>query len=259
VDVHVLSLFLIGLLAGGLGALLGVGGGLIIVPALSLWAGLPLRAAIGTSLVCICASSAASAAVYLGRHRVDLPVAVELQFYAVTGAVVAGLAAGLVPTTPLYFGFALLLVAVAVHMWPGPAPRRPGWLQRRVEGMRTSRLPLARGAAVGSGIVSGLLGVGGGILNTPVLHLLVGLSFERAVATSSYMIGMTAAAGAMVYLARGDVVPSLVTVAMAGTLIGAVPAAIGGHRLDARWLRAAFAVLLGFVAYQMVRRGLAQI
>jgi uncharacterized membrane protein YfcA len=73
------------------------------------------------------------------------------------------------------------------------------------------------------------------------------------------MIGMTAAAGALVYLARGDVVPSLVTVAMVGTLIGAVPAALGGHRLDAGWLRAGFAILLVFVAYQMVRRGLAQL
>ncbi|MBI3081944.1 MAG: TSUP family transporter, partial [Gemmatimonadetes bacterium] len=84
---QLLGLFVVGLAAGGLGALLGVGGGLIIVPALSLLAGLSLHAAIGTSLVCICASSAASAAVYLRRGRVELPVAVELQFFSVAGAV----------------------------------------------------------------------------------------------------------------------------------------------------------------------------
>jgi uncharacterized membrane protein YfcA len=252
VDHQLLSLFAIGLLAGGFGALLGVGGGLIIVPALSLLAGLPLRGAIGTSLICICGSSAAASAVYLRRGRVDLPVAVELQFFSVTGAVIAGLTAGLVPTAPLFFLFAVLLSLVAVQMWPSESRGvLDRWLPRL--GPRQS---VARAASVGAGLISGLLGVGGGILNTPVLHLLLGKPFERAVATSSYMIGMTAAAGALGYLARGDVVPGLVTAAMLGTLAGAVPAALAGHRLSAKGLRIAFALLLLFVAYQMVRRGL---
>jgi uncharacterized membrane protein YfcA len=252
VDHQLLSLFAIGLLAGGFGALLGVGGGLIIVPALSLLAGLPLRGAIGTSLICICGSSAAASAVYLRRGRVDLPVAVELQFFSVAGAVVAGLTAGLVPTAPLFFLFALLLSAVALQMWPSASRGlMDRWLPRL-----GPRQTVARGAAVGAGLISGLLGVGGGILNTPVLHLLLGKPFPQAVATSSYMIGMTAAAGALVYLARGDVAPGLVTVAMVGTLAGAVPAALAGHRLSAKGLRIVFALLLLFVAYQMVRRGL---
>lgn len=254
-DQQLLSLFVIGLLAGGFGALLGVGGGLIIVPALSLLAGLPLRGAIGTSLICICASSAAASAVYLRRGRVDLPIAVELQFFSVTGAVVAGLTVGFIPSTPLFFVFAGLLTVVAVQMWPTTSS---GFLERRLSRV-AARETVARGASVGAGLISGLLGVGGGILNTPVLHLVLGKPFDRAVATSAYMIGMTAAAGALVYLARGDVVPGLVTAAMMGTLVGAVPAALGGHRLSARWLRVAFALLLVFVAYQMVRRGLAEL
>ncbi len=254
-DQQLLSLFVIGLLAGGFGALLGVGGGLIIVPALSLLAGLPLRGAIGTSLICICASSAAASAVYLRRGRVDLPIAVELQFFSVAGAVVAGLTAGFIPSTPLFFVFAGLLTLVAVQMWPAtPTKVLERWLSRVA-----ARETVARGASVGAGLISGLLGVGGGILNTPVLHLVLRKPFDRAVATSAYMIGMTAAAGALVYLARGDVVPGLVTAAMMGTLVGAVPAALGGHRLSARWLRAAFSLLLLFVAYQMVRRGLTEL
>ena len=252
---QLLSLFVIGLAAGGFGALLGVGGGLIIVPALSLLAGLSLHAAIGTSLVCICASSAASAAVYLRRGRVELPTAVELQFFSVTGAVIAGLIAGFIPSTPLYFVFAILLAAVAAQMWPSASA---GWLERRLA-VVSARDAVARGASVGAGLLSGLLGVGGGVLNTPVLHLVLGMRFERATATSSYMIGMTAAAGALVYLVRGDIRPGLVTVAMVGTLVGAVPAALGGHRLSARWLRMAFAVLLVFVAYQMIRRGISEL
>ncbi len=250
-DQQLLSLFAIGLLAGGFGALLGVGGGLIIVPALSLLAGLPLRGAIGTSLICICGSSAGAAAVYLRRGRVDLPVAIELQFFSVAGAVIAGLTAGLVPTAPLFFLFALLLALVAVQMWPGASRGVPErWLSRF-----EARLPVARVASVGAGLVSGLLGVGGGILNTPVLHLVLGKPFQQATATSSYMIGMTAAAGALVYLVRGDVMPGLVAAAMVGTLAGSVPAALAGHRLNAKGLRVAFALLLVFVAYQMVRRG----
>jgi len=255
VNQQLLGLFVIGLAAGGFGALLGVGGGLIIVPALTLLAGLSLHAAIGTSLVCICASSAASAAVYLRRGRVELPVAVELQFFSVAGAVVAGLVAGWIPATPLYFVFAVLLIVVAAQMWPRV---EAGWLQRRLALVR-ARNAVARGVSVGAGLLSGLLGVGGGILNTPVLHLVLGMRFERATATSSYMIGMTAAAGALVYLVRGDIRPGWVTAAMVGTLAGAVPAALGGHRLDARWLRMAFAGLLAFVAYQMVRRGLTEL
>lgn len=248
---QLLSLFVIGLAAGAFGALLGVGGGLIIVPALSLLTGLSLRAAIGTSLVCICASSAASAAIYLRRGRVELPLALELQFFSVTGAVTAGLIAGLIPATPLYFGFAIVLAMVAIQMWPGA---QAGWLERRLA-VVSARGAVARAASVGAGLLSGLLGVGGGILNTPVLHLVLGLRFERATATSSYMIGVTAAAGALVYLVRGDFRPGLVTAAMVGTLVGAVPAALRGHRLSARWLRMAYTALLVFVAYQMLRRG----
>jgi len=255
VNQQLLSLFVIGLAAGGFGALLGVGGGLIIVPALSLLAGLSLHAAIGTSLVCICASSAASASVYLRRGRVELPTAMELQLFSVTGAVIAGLTAGFIPSTPLYFVFAILLAAVAAQMWPASSA---GWLERRLA-LVSARDTVARGASVGAGLLSGLLGVGGGILNTPVLHLVLGLRFERAAATSSYMIGMTAAAGALVYLVRGDIRPGLVTAAMVGTLVGAVPAAMGGHRLSARWLRMAFAALLVFVAFQMIRRGISEL
>ena len=252
---QLLSLFVIGLAAGGFGALLGVGGGLIIVPALSLLAGLSLHASIGTSLVCICASSAGSAAIYLRRGRVDLPVAIELQLFSVVGAVVAGLTAGFIPATPLYFTFGVLLALVAAQMWPRASA---GWLERGLARI-PARQVVARTASVGAGLMSGLLGVGGGILNAPVLHLVLGMRFERATATSSYMIGMTAAAGALVYLARGDIRPGLVTAAMVGTLVGSVPAALAGQRLSARWLRVAFALLLLFVAYQMIRRGAADL
>jgi uncharacterized membrane protein YfcA len=256
VSTDFLPLVSIGFAAGALGALLGVGGGLLIVPALALWGGLPLRVAVSASLVCICATSVSGSAIHLRKQRVELATAIELQFFAVIGAVAAGLGAGLIPAGPLFLTFAALLLLTAGQMWPS---QKEGLIERLLEHTRWSRAGVARGASVGAGIISGLLGVGGGILNTPVLHLVVGLPFERAVATSTYMIGMTAAAGALVYYARGDMVVSAATAAMLGTLVGAVPAALGGHRIGARGLRMAFAVLLVTIAVMMVRRGVAEI
>jgi uncharacterized membrane protein YfcA len=251
-----LPLFAIGLVAGAIGALLGVGGGLLIVPALALWGGLHLRVAVSASLVCICATSVSSSVIHLRRHRVDLPSAIELQFYAVIGAVLSGLSAGLIPAGPLFLVFAGFLLLMAGQMWPS---HRKGMVERLLERSQWSRVRVARGVSVGAGIVSGLLGVGGGILNTPLLHLVMGVPFDRAVATSAYMIGMTAAAGALVYYARGDVVASAATAAMLGTLVGAVPAALAGHRIGARWLRMSFAALLATIAALMLRRGLTEL
>jgi uncharacterized membrane protein YfcA len=246
-----LQLVAVGLAAGSVGALLGVGGGIILVPGLTLFAGLSFRSAVAASLVCVVATSVAGSAVYLRRNRVELGLGVELQLFTVVGAVAAGLVAALIPPGPLYLAFALLLAVIAVRMWP------------RAEGRRAAPVPgsarhgAARGASVGAGLVSGLLGVGGGVLNVPILHLLLGIAFDRAVATSVYIIGVTAGAAALVYLARGDVDPAVAGAAMVGTVAGAGLAAAVGHKLDQRALKIAFALLLLYVAYRMGSRGIA--
>ncbi len=208
-----LALVTVGVAAGGLGALLGVGGGIILVPGLILLAGLPFHSAVAASLVCVVATSVSGSVVYLRRGRVELDVAVRLQLFTVVGAVAAGLVATAIPAAPLYLAFALL--------------------------------------------VAGLLGVGGGILNVPILHLLLGRSFDRAAATSVYMIGVTAAAAAAVYLVRGAVEPTIAGVTMLGTLAGAAVAAALGERLDRRLLKVAFVLLLLYVAVRMVSLGVA--
>jgi uncharacterized membrane protein YfcA len=248
---ELLQLVGIGLLAGGLGALLGVGGGVILVPALILLAGLTFSEAVATSLVCVVATSVAGSAVYLRRGAVDLPVAIELQCFTVTGAVVAGLAAAFVPATPLYFAFAALLTVTAYRMWPRNRPE----LQRTRDLLHPTAV--AAGASVGAGVISGLLGVGGGVLNVPILHVVLGRPFDRAVATSVLMIGVTAAAAAAVYLVRGAADVPTAAVTLVGTLVGASLAAQLGRRLSQRLLTMAFSVLLLYVAYRMVMRGLA--
>ncbi len=248
---QVLELVVVGLVGGSLGALFGVGGGIILVPGLIFVADLSFTGAVATSLVCIVATSVAGSTVFLRRQVVDLDVAVELQFFAVVGAVVAGLSAAMIPTGPLYFAFSALLVVTAYHMRPGSIPHTS------VE-TRPPRRGAARGASVGAGLVSGLLGVGGGVLNVPILHLLLGLPFERAAAGSIYIIGVTAGAAAAVYLARGDVHVTVAGTTMLGTVVGASLTAALGVKLDQRLLKWGFALLLLVVAIRMVGRGLAQ-
>lgn len=251
IGASLLELLVVGLLAGSFGAVLGVGGGIILVPGLILVAGLAFPSAVAASLVCVAATSVAGSAVYLRAERVDLAVGVRLQLFTVLGAVSAGLVAVWVPVGPLYFAFSLLLLITALRMLPraqGEAPSHEVVRQRR---------PLAAAASVGTGVVAGLLGVGGGILNVPILHLLLGMSFDRAVATSVYMIGVTAAGAALVYLARGDVAVGIAGVTMVGTLAGAGLGALVGGRLSQRGLKLVFALLLVYVAYRMGSRGLA--
>jgi uncharacterized membrane protein YfcA len=252
VNPNLFALIAVGVAAGGLGALLGVGGGVILVPGLILVAGLPFHSAVAASLVCVVATSVSGSVVYLRRGRVELDAAVRLQLFTVLGAVAAGLAATAIPAGPLYVAFALLLVVTAVRMWPRGA-REPA-REHPVDGGRGAA---AAGASVGAGAMAGLLGVGGGILNVPILHLLLGRPFDRAAATSVYMIGVTAAAAATVYLMRGDVEPGVAGVTLLGTLAGAGIAAAWGGRLDRRLLKMGFALLLLYVAVRMVNLGVA--
>ena len=250
-----LELFGVGAVAGVVGALLGIGGGVILVPGFSLLLGFDLRQAVAASLVCVVATSVAGSIVHLWRRRVHLPLALELQFFTVAGAVGSGLVVVFVPAAPLYFAFALLLLFAAAQMVPTSAHPRDDLPFEYVR----DRRGLAAAASLFGGAMAGLLGVGGGIVFVPVLHLLLRRSFIRATATSVFMIGVTAASGALVYLARGDVAPDRAAIAVLGVLAGSGIASGVGHRIDARPLKIGFALLMLWIAVQMVRRGLAQL
>ncbi|HET7039052.1 MAG TPA: sulfite exporter TauE/SafE family protein [Gemmatimonadales bacterium] len=244
-----LELLAIGAGAGGLGVLLGVGGGIVMVPALVLLVPLPFTQAAGTSLLCVVATSVAGSAVQFARNGIETDAALELQFFAAAGAVVAGLIAPWVPTRFLLFAFAALLLYTGWHTWPRPRDEersRP----------RPGRLTMAVGGAVGAGVVATLLGVGGGVIFTPVLHLILGHGFHRAAATSVYIIGITAGTGAILYLARGDVSVAAAAPAVLGVLLGSTLASRLSHRIEAAWLKRAFVLLLLYVSLRMTLRGL---
>jgi uncharacterized membrane protein YfcA len=248
VNVLTVELLAIGAGAGALGVLVGVGGGIIMVPALVLLVPLPFTQAAGTSLVCVVATSLAGSAVQFRRKGIETTAALELQCFAAAGAVAAGLVAPWVPVRGLYFAFAALLLYTAARSWP-----------RRGAGTRPAavgRGTLAGVGAIGAGMVATLLGVGGGVIFTPILHLVLGHSFHRAAATSVYIIGITAGTGAVIYLVRGDVVQSAAAPAVLGVLAGSTLASRAAHRIQAAWLKRGFAAVLVYVSLRMILRGL---
>ncbi len=245
------TLLLIGFGAGAAGALVGIGGGVLLVPALTLLMGLDLKVVIPISLMSVVATSVSSAAVYLRKDRVDIVAGVRLQFYTVMGAVTAGLLAPLVPQDPLFMLFGVLLVITSLRIWPGSMPA-PGGVALN----RPLRMPLASVVSVFAGGLAGLLGIGGGILNAPVLHILLDLPFDRAAATSAFMIGGTASAAALVYMMRGDLELHMTAFAVLGTLTGAWLGARLQHKIRPRRLQQGFAVLLLYAALRMVLKGI---
>jgi uncharacterized membrane protein YfcA len=259
-----LLLALGGLAAGALGALLGLGGGILIVPLLSLGFGLPLTTAVGTSLICVIATSTGGAAHNVRTGRADIRLGLTLALATVVGAIAAAVAAGFVPERVLAAAFALLMAYSAISMLRrlvigGAGPVEPSIDPMAPDGpdapaYRSRRLPLAVGGSFVAGNVAGLLGVGGGVVTVPLLHLAMGAPLHVAVATSNFMLGITAAAGAYVYLFRGDVNPLVAGPVVVGVAVGAMAGARAASRLRAGWIGVLFVIVLGYVAVQMALR-----
>jgi uncharacterized membrane protein YfcA len=283
----------LGLLAGGaaaglFGSLLGLGGGVLLVPLLTLVFGLDLREAVGVSLISVIVTSSAAAGVYLERNVANLRLGMTLELFTAIGALVGGLIAFLVDERWLSLLFAGLLVYVAITMLRAhePAPddgaRLPPDVKdddhRHVEpaptmdlaSFRTAALAhlsgdtyairhLGRGVAgsAGAGVVSALLGIGGGIIKVPLMHVGMGVPLRVASATSNLMIGITAAASAVIYLIRGEVDPYVAGPVAIGVFVGASLGSRAAHRVDLRVLNLLFVAVLLWTALQMLLKALA--
>ena len=250
-----------GLLAGAFGALLGLGGGILIVPILTFGFGVPLPAAVGTSLISVIATSTGAAAINVRAGRADVRLGITLAAGTVVGAVTGGILAGLVPERIVAGLFALLLVYTGATMVRGlfaggrgedptavdpSAPDGPG-----APAYRTRRLPAAIAGSFVGGNVSGLLGVGGGVVMVPLMHLVMGAPIKVAAATSNFMIGLTAAAGAFAYLFRGDIDARLAAPVILGVAAGAALGASVSGRIGTRPLVGLFVVVVAYVAVRM--------
>jgi len=270
-----------GAFAGAFGALLGLGGGVLLVPLLTLGFGRPLRESVAVALVCVIVTSSAASGAHLQRRTANLRLGLLLALFTALGSLVGGLVAFLVPERLTAGLFALLLVYVCITMargivarargegaadaGPPPAgeplpsgtePDRSLAAILSTRDYRVRRVGPATGASVGSGVLSALLGVGGGVINVPTMHVLMGVPLRVATATSNLVVGVTAIASAIIYLVNGAIDPYVAGPTALGVFAGATLGARHAHRVDARVLRALFLIVLGWTAFQMARRAI---
>lgn len=243
-----IELALVGLVAGLVGAGLGVGGGAILVPGFVLLAGLEPRTAVGTSLLCVVGTAVAATAANLARRALRPGDGLDLPLWGAAGAAAAGVIAVRVPGGIVLGAFSVLLLLTAARMWPRAAQRQTP--------ASAPRPGVLRAAILSGGAVAGLFGVGGGVVFVPVLHLWGGRRFHQAAALSLLIITVTASAGAAVYVVRGDVVLGTALPALAGTLVGAILGVPLAARTRQQWLKAGFSLLLVYVAVEMFREAL---
>jgi uncharacterized membrane protein YfcA len=255
-----------GAMAGTLGAMLGLGGGVFLVPFLVLVAGLPIKAAVGISLTTVIATSSSVSAHASGRQLINLRFGMLLEVATAAGGLMGGLTATHLSERTIEVLFAVLAIAVAVVMLsrlnrrnvivaPDVDPGRLGAryydsdLGRTVV-YRVKRLPLALAASLLAGNVSSLLGVGGGIVKVPVLNAWCGMPLRTAAATSAFMIGVTATAGAIIYYGAGQIIPPLAAATVLGVLAGSRAGIALAARTRVRWLKILMACVLFVVAVQ---------
>ena len=275
-----------GLVAGVFGSLLGLGGGILIVPFLSLVFGLPIQQAVGVSLVCVIVTSGAAAAVYLERRVANLRLGMVLELFTAGGAVIGGAIAFLVDEHLLAGLFTALLLYTAATMArrrepappaapeiapvpdadadaaPAPPPptdepaRSPFVAGLSGPGYRVTNLRIGTVGAVFAGIMSALLGIGGGLVKVPLMHLFMGVPLRVSTATSNLMVGITASTSAIVYLLRGGIDPYVAGPTALGVFIGAAIGSRASHRVNLGVLRLLFVVVLLYTAFEMARRAL---
>ncbi len=250
---------------GLVGSLLGLGGGVFLVPLLTLALGVPFRAAVAASLISVIATASASSTVNLDRGLVNMRLGLALEVATTVGGLAGGLTAALLSQRQLFLLFGLVLAAMGVVVALRSGRRNviadlavnPGRLGGKLlEGQttfvyRVKRMPLALFASLAAGAISGLLGLGGGIIKVPILNTFCGVPIRVAAATSAFMIGVTAAASAFIYYGRGDVVLPLTAAVALGALPGSLLGARLTHRVQARFLKFLMALVLLGVGAQM--------
>lgn len=257
--------------AGLLGALTGLGGGIVVVPMLTVLLHVDLRYAIGASLVSVIATSSGAAAAYVREGYTNIRIGIFLEVATTVGALVGASLSGVIPTSALaiLFGVVLLYSAysslqpredaivtstshpLAIKLrlngsYPTPAGMQPYGVQG---------VPAGFGLMFLAGVVSALLGIGSGAVKVLAMDRMMKLPFKVSTTTSNFMIGVTAAASAGVYLHRGYIEPAIAFPVMIGVLIGAL---VGARLLtiaDTRWLRMLFTTVIVVLAVEMLYKG----
>jgi len=261
------------LLAGFLGALTGLGGGVVIVPMLTLLFGVDLRYAIGAALVSVIATSSGAAAAYVRDGYSNIRVGMFLEIATTIGAL-SGAALALylrASIIAIIFGVVLLYSAYASfrqqpHPTENQAPDKIAtWLHmdsayptaNGLEAYHVRRVPLGFVIMYIAGVLSGLLGIGSGAVKVLAMDQAMKLPFKVSTTTSNFMIGVTAAASAGIYLSRGYIDPGLAMPVMLGVLAGSLLGARVLVGAKVKTLRIVFSLVIGALAVEMIYNGIA--
>lgn len=262
----------ISITAGFLGAITGLGGGIVVTPALTLLLGVDMRYAIGASLVSVVATSSGAAAAYVRDGLSNIRIGMFLEMATTIGAICGALLASRTPTNVLAILFGLVLLHSAWQVIQSKKARNPDQqrddpLAERLqlsgvfsstEGTteyRVTRPKAGFALMYVAGVVSGLLGIGSGALKVIAMDRIMGIPFKVSTATSSFMIGVTAVASAAIYLKRGYIEPLIALPVMLGVLGGSMLGARALRHLPVKVLRGVFAVAVAVIAIQMIVHG----
>jgi uncharacterized membrane protein YfcA len=258
--------------AGLLGSLTGLGGGIVVVPLLTVLLHIDFRYAVGASLVSVIATSSGAAAAYVREGYTNIRVGILLEVATTVGALAGAAIAGVIPVSALAILFGVMLLYSAYRMFRSnddhPPSRTPDSLATKLR--LNSSYPTAAGLqpyaveGVGrgfglmfvAGIISALLGIGSGVVKVLAMDRAMKLPFKVSTTTSNFMIGVTAAASAGVYLHRGYIEPVIALPVMLGVLTGAL---LGARMLagsSTRWLRILFTAVVVVLAAEMLYKGM---
>ena|ERR1035437_2358412 len=273
---NIISLTLISILVGFFGSLTGLGGASILIPLLVLF-GIPVKIAIASAMVCIIATSSGSAASYVREKIANIRIAMYLEMFTMTGAIVGASITTFIHPTYLYFFFAAFLLTSFLGLRrrkiydsiQNTPDRISRWLNLKgsyydqaekkvVDYHATNALPGGLGMMV-AGLAAGMLGIGAGAFKVTVQENILKLPAKVSSATSNFIIGMTALAATSVYLFSGYLNLSLMAPMAVGTTIGAI---VGGrilNRLNTRILRILFFLIIIFLIIQMLYKGIASL
>lgn len=269
-----LYIILSSIVAGFLGALLGLGGGIIIIPTLTLVFGLPIHEAIGASIVSVIATSSGAAIAYVRDKITNIRIGMFLETATTLGAVTGAFIAGIISIKALYVIFSLLMLYSATAMFkkrnaelPENVVAHPMAERLRLNGeyydkalKRHVEYKVAGvygGYAIMyiAGILSGLLGIGNGSFKVMGLDMFMKLPMKVSTATSNFMIGVTAAASAGVYFVRGDINPLSAGPVAIGVLIGARIGTKVMEHINSKTIRRIFIPVLVYIAAEMLWKG----
>ena len=277
--IEIIQFIIIAVLAGFLGSLVGLGGGIIITPALTILFGIDIKYAIGASIIAVIATSSGSAIAFVKDHVSNMRVGMLLEVFTTAGGVVGALMAGIFSSKLLYIFFSLILLNSFYGML-----KKTGLItkvKKEEETVENDKYAdryklnstyydkatgktvaynvtnVSQGALVmfGAGFASGLLGIGSGAFKVVALDSYMKLPIKVSTATSNFMMGVTATASALIYFFNGTINPAIAAPIAIGTLIGSRTGAKVMQRLDAKYIRYIFLPILLFTIVNMFLKG----